>query len=112
MQLFENKLWKCAKIAYLRLIRGLVEDWTPYLNYRPLFSGCTDEELLDFLGKKEEPCCGMCHSVVEHFTPHPYHASPDRWQCQNIQPHIEPKECVSPASLDKRSDGEQNPHKE
>jgi hypothetical protein len=94
MQLFEGKLWKCAKIAYLRLIKELSEDWTPYLNYRPLFSGCTDEELRDFIGKREEPCCGMCPSAVEHFTPHPYRTV-DR--------------CGSPATLDNRGEGARFP---
>jgi hypothetical protein len=90
LQLFEGKLWKCAKIAYLKLIKNLSDDWRPYLNYRPLFPSCTEEELLDFVKKAEEACCGMCHSVVEHFKPHPFHAiRPNAAKSVPAEPRIE-----------------------
>lgn len=62
-QLFEGEVWKCAPLAYLGLQdarHGLSDKWRPYLAYRPLDPGCTDEELNAFFDREDEPFCGMC----------------------------------------------------
>lgn len=62
LQLFEGKLWKCPPIAYLKLIKGLPEQWKTYLDYKPLSSTCSDQELEVFLAKKDELICEMCRT--------------------------------------------------
>jgi len=42
-------------------------SWEKYLNYRPLFPTCSDEELVKFFSQKVEPHCAMCPSVHRHF---------------------------------------------
>ncbi len=67
-QLFEGKLWKCAPLAYLKLVDrkyGLAPAWAPYLAYQPLAPDCTDEELASFLAREEESACGMCPAQRE-----------------------------------------------
>jgi mannose-6-phosphate isomerase-like protein (cupin superfamily) len=69
-QLFEGKIWKCGPLAYLQLQHSkyqLSEKWTPYLQYQPLDSGCTDEELEAFFAREEESFCGMCPANPERF---------------------------------------------
>ena len=46
---------------------GLGEKWAPYLTYRPLEPGCTDQELDAFLARAEEPFCGMCAAEPPRF---------------------------------------------
>lgn len=41
--------------------------WQAYLDYEPLSSDCSDEELDTFLRIEEEPSCGMCPALPEHF---------------------------------------------
>lgn len=68
-QLHEGMLWKCAPLAYLGLQHrtvGLSEKWSPYLAYRPLPHDCSDEELGEFLARREESVCGMCPAHPEH----------------------------------------------
>lgn len=70
-QLFEEKIWKCAPLAYLKMQDTkyhLSESWQPYLAYRPLEPGCTDEQLGEFFRREEEPSCGMCPANPEKFT--------------------------------------------
>jgi hypothetical protein len=69
-QLFEDCLWKCAPLAYLRLQDRkfkLSEKWKPYLQYEPLRPGCTDEEIVEFFNRKAESVCGMCPSNPQGF---------------------------------------------
>lgn len=69
-QLFEGKIWKCGPLAYLKLQQAkyqLSEKWAPYLQYRPLDPGCTDEELDAFFAREEESFCGMCPARPERF---------------------------------------------
>lgn len=50
-QLFEEEIWKCAPLAYLKLQDvkyHLSSSWKPYLRYQPLSAGCSDEELREF----------------------------------------------------------------
>jgi hypothetical protein len=70
-QLFENCLWKCAPLAYLRIQDrkfNLSEKWKPYLEYKPLQPGCTDEEIIEFFGRRAESVCAMCPSSPQEFT--------------------------------------------
>jgi hypothetical protein len=69
-QLFEDCLWKCAPLAYLRLQDckfKLSEKWKPYLKYEPLSPDCTDEEIVEFFNRKAEAVCGMCPSNPQVF---------------------------------------------
>ena len=70
-QLFEDQLWKCAPLAYLKLQDRkfkLSEKWQPYLQYEPLSPECTDDELLGFFNRQAESVCGMCPSDPQEFT--------------------------------------------
>lgn len=69
-QLFEGKIWKCGPIAYLGMQDakyGLSEKWRPYLDYRPLEPGCSDEELIAFFAREDEAICAMCPAEPRHF---------------------------------------------
>jgi hypothetical protein len=62
-QIFEGKLWKCGPLAYLKLQDDkyhLSDSWKPYLSYRPLEPGCSEEVLHEFFSREEESYCGMC----------------------------------------------------
>jgi len=78
-QLFEGKLWKCAPLAYLKLQDAkyrLSDSWKPYLQYQPLESNCTDEQLEEFFQREEESFCGMCPANPERFRlPVPFNSS-------------------------------------
>jgi hypothetical protein len=70
-QLFEDRVWKCAPLAYLRLqdrAYTLSEKWRPYLAYQPLDPDCTRAELAAFFNRKAESFCGMCPSNPQVFT--------------------------------------------
>jgi hypothetical protein len=70
-QLFEDRLWKCAPLAYLKLQDQkfkLSEKWKPYLNYEPLAARCTDQEIIDFFNRGAESVCAMCPSDPQKFT--------------------------------------------
>ena len=70
-QLSEDRIWKCAPLAYLSLqdrAYTLSEKWQPYLKYQALGPECTDGELVEFFNKKAEPVCGMCPSNPQEFT--------------------------------------------
>jgi hypothetical protein len=67
VQLFENRLWKCPPLAYLRLVvtrfsLGESTDWAPFLAYKGLGPECTAEQLKMFLRREDESVCGMCSS--------------------------------------------------
>jgi len=67
-QLFDARVWKCAPLAYLGMQNaryGLAKDWEPYLAYRPLQPGCSDEALREFFGREQDPECGMCPARPE-----------------------------------------------
>ncbi len=69
-QLFEEKIWKCGPLAYLRLQDAkhhLSAQWEPYLRYQPLEPDCSDEELQAFCRREEEAVCGMCPANPEKF---------------------------------------------
>lgn len=65
-------LWKCPPLAYLGLAAdklglGEVEEWRAYLAYKPLSPDAGQDELVDFLGRGAEACCGMCPAKLEYF---------------------------------------------
>ncbi len=71
MQLHENRLWKCAPIAYLRMQLekfGLTDqaDWSGYLAYGSLGLEADDDEMRDFLGREDEFICAMCPVQPPH----------------------------------------------
>jgi MoaA/NifB/PqqE/SkfB family radical SAM enzyme len=69
-QIFEEKIWKCGPLAYLKLQNakyGLSDSWKPYLAYKPLESDCSDAELVQFFGREDEAVCGMCPSSPQRF---------------------------------------------
>ena len=70
-QLWEDRIWKCAPLAYLGLQARtflLSEKWKPYLTYQGLDPECTDTELVAFFDRKAEAVCGMCPSNPQAFT--------------------------------------------
>lgn len=70
-QISEDRIWKCAPLAYLGLQASafeLSEKWKPYLGYRGLDADCTDAALIEFFNRKAEPVCGMCPSNPQSFT--------------------------------------------
>jgi len=70
-QLFEEQLWKCPALAYLRMQNAkhrLSARWSPYLKYQPLAPDCTDGELVEFFAREDEPSCSMCPAAPEKFT--------------------------------------------
>jgi radical SAM family protein len=69
-QLFAERIWKCAALAYLRMQDakfGLSEKWAPYLEYQPLAPDCTRAELDAFFAREEESHCGMCAAKPARF---------------------------------------------
>ncbi|MEN8131037.1 MAG: radical SAM protein [Pseudomonadota bacterium] len=69
-QLFEEKIWKCGPLAYLKLQDAtyqLSDEWIPYLRYQPLDPGCTEKELQEFFAREEESYCGMCAAAPQQF---------------------------------------------
>lgn len=81
-QLFEGRIWKCAPLAYLKLQAAkyqLSESWKSYLDYPPLESGCSDEQLTEFFAREDEPSCGMCPANPVRFElPMPLTAASNR----------------------------------
>lgn len=70
-QLSEDRIWKCAPLAYLGLQARtftLSEKWKPYLAYQGLDPECTDTELVEFFNREAEAVCGMCPSNPQAFT--------------------------------------------
>lgn len=70
--LHDGALWKCPPLAHLgKVLRrfGLADEasWRPYLDYRPLLPGATQEELMAFFARGPERACGMCPSRPESF---------------------------------------------
>jgi hypothetical protein len=65
VQLYENKLWKCPPIAYLKdavTKFGLQTHpkWKPYLKYKPLSGDVNFEEMVNWMRREEEDVCNMC----------------------------------------------------
>lgn len=79
-QIFEEKIWKCGPLAYLKLQDAkyhLSEKWQPYLRYRPLEPGCSEQELQEFFAREDEPVCGMCPANPQRFElPMPFASRP------------------------------------
>lgn len=71
MQVHESKLWKCPPVTYLPLHVAKYGDgdgtWKPYLNYNALSPDCAEFELLEFIKRKAEACCGMCPANPQPF---------------------------------------------
>ena len=69
-QLHEGKMWKCAPLAFLPMMNKkykLSEKWDRYLEYVPLSSDCTTEELQKFINRGAESYCSMCPSKPHYF---------------------------------------------
>lgn len=69
-QLHEGKIWKCAPLAYLPLMKkkfNISKKWDPYLEYAPLSPNCSDQELEDFFNKGAESFCSMCPAKYRKF---------------------------------------------
>jgi hypothetical protein len=69
-QLFEERIWKCSPLAYLRMQDAkhkLSDDWVPYLHYQPLEPRCSDADAKAFFAKEDEPYCTMCPAEPERF---------------------------------------------
>jgi organic radical activating enzyme len=70
-QIFEKKIWKCPKIAYLKMQKEKYPDvmddnWNPYLSYEGLSLESTFKEKLNFFKRKEEFICGMCPNKINY----------------------------------------------
>jgi organic radical activating enzyme len=64
-QLFDGKIFKCANLAYLRLMKEkykMDEIWDRYLAYKPLDVDASTQEIIKFLKIEEESACSMCPS--------------------------------------------------
>ena len=91
IQMHEGKLWKCPILAYLPMVRqksGLSKEWDYYLSYKPLEPGCSEEELHEFLARREESFCSACPAFKRSFpkndptkplkrTPRAFEAAPE-----------------------------------
>lgn len=67
-QIFEGRIYKCPPTAYMELMRrkyGLAPEWDPYLGYKPLEPGCSDDVLKEFVTRRAEPICRMCPAAPE-----------------------------------------------
>ena len=69
-QLYENKLWKCPPIAYLKDVLSKFdllddEDWKPYLSYRPVEAPISVEDMVKWMRLEEEHICNMCPGSIE-----------------------------------------------
>jgi hypothetical protein len=69
-QLFNSKIWKCAPIAYLSLVKEKYRinerEWKEFLDYQPLSPDCTDQELNEFFQRGPESACSLCPAVLMH----------------------------------------------
>ena len=78
-QLFNDKIWKCAPLAYLELQNQkltLSKNWDPYLKYQALEVSCSDSELSAFFQREDEAFCAMCPSKIEPLQLRPpFHSS-------------------------------------
>lgn len=73
-QLYNGEIYKCSMTAYLGLQKQkyghlLSKKWDPYLKYKPLESTCSDDEIVQFFNRKEEPVCGMCPAYPQTIPP-------------------------------------------
>jgi organic radical activating enzyme len=70
LQLHEGKLWKCPILAYLPMVKqryGVSDEWAPSLAYKPLEADCSDDELHEFLARREESYCSACPAYKRSF---------------------------------------------
>jgi len=54
-QLHNNMIWKCPRVAYVGFTN--LSYWS---DYKPLLLSASDEEVEEFLNRKEESICGIC----------------------------------------------------
>jgi MoaA/NifB/PqqE/SkfB family radical SAM enzyme len=69
-QLYDNKIWKCAPLAYLGLQKekyNLSSSWDHYLTYTPLDVNTSEEQIKEFFAREDESYCGMCPSETVRF---------------------------------------------
>lgn len=64
-QLLNDSIYKCAPLAFLPMVKrkhnNLSSKWDKYLDYRPLTSSATDEEIIRFFRETHaETFCSMC----------------------------------------------------
>lgn len=71
MQLRKGHIWKCPILAYLPLQKKLFPELSPVWNlglcYKPLSPLATDNEMHEFLGRQDEPQCGLCPEASHKF---------------------------------------------
>lgn len=71
----DSKIYKCAQLANLPVLdqhSSLGSEWQPYLDYRPLDPGASDQEVRDFFQRQAEPVCSMCNpQPVYYIKPDP-----------------------------------------
>jgi hypothetical protein len=64
VQLHEGNLWKCPVVAYLPMMKlkypNLSQAWDLVLAYKSLSPAASDEEVIEFFNRHEEPVCGLC----------------------------------------------------
>jgi Radical SAM superfamily len=67
-----NAIWKCPPLAHFPRIAhkfrlDLKPEWEKPLRYVPLTLDATDDEVRAFVGRGEEPVCGMCPASPAYF---------------------------------------------
>jgi len=65
MQLHENRLWKCAPLAYWgqyveKFPNVERAEWGPYFDYYGIGLKASDDELTEFAGREDEAACALC----------------------------------------------------
>jgi MoaA/NifB/PqqE/SkfB family radical SAM enzyme len=69
-QLYDNKIYKCAPLAYIQTVKHKLKNpsaWDYYSSYVPLDEHATPEEIEEFYSRKAEPYCAMCPSKTIFF---------------------------------------------
>ena len=61
-QLYENKIYKCPQTTYIKIVKNykVHQDYGAMLDYRPLESGSSLEEIKNFWLLEDEDICSMC----------------------------------------------------
>lgn len=65
--LFESCLYKCSKLAYIKLINRyfhLSERWKDALDYQPLHPNCSDEQLQQWANEDAIQACSTCPTKI------------------------------------------------
>lgn len=69
--LFEGRLYKCSRLAYLALISRyfkLSDEWRNSLSYKPLEPNCSEEALINWLNERAGVECSECPTERENLT--------------------------------------------